>query len=249
MKMDIFFEIHKGLPREGPGSNEATRKAFSLLKNLPLNLHILDVGCGPGMQTIEIAKMIKGKIIALDTHKPFIDELNRRAKMGGLQNKIETIEISMFSMDFEEEIFDIIWSEGAIYIIGFERGLNEWLHLVKKDGYIVVSELSWLKMNPPLEIKKYLEVEYPPIKSMEENKQIIKKTGYRFLNSFILPESGWWDDYYIPLENRISLLRKIYHNNIEVNITLDETLEEIEMYRKYSKYYGYVFYIMQKPDI
>lgn len=78
--MDVFFEIHRDLPREGPGNNESTRKAFHLLNGLPSQPNILDIGCGPGMQTIEIAKMTNGKIIAIDTHEPFLEELNRRAE-------------------------------------------------------------------------------------------------------------------------------------------------------------------------
>jgi ubiquinone/menaquinone biosynthesis C-methylase UbiE len=244
--LDIFFEIHKDLPREGPGNNNSTRKAFSLLKNLPSNPRILDIGCGPGMQTIELAKLSNGKIIGIDTHKPFLDELNRRAEKEGVQDRIETIICSMFSMDFEDEFFDLIWSEGAIFIIGFEKGLKEWHRFLRKRGYIVVSELAWLRGKPPQETNQYLKKEYPPIKTIEENMQIIKRLGYHFLKKFILPESGWWDDYYVPLENRISLLRKKYQGDTEAEKALDETLIEIEMFRKYSAYYGYVFYLMQK---
>ena len=64
---EFFFVIHRDLPREGPGNNEATRKAFALLRNLPPQSLILDIGCGPGMQTVELAKISNGKIIASQT--------------------------------------------------------------------------------------------------------------------------------------------------------------------------------------
>lgn len=246
--MEIFFEIHNDLPREGPGNNESTKKAFYFLKQLPLNPRILDIGCGPGMQTIQLAKMANCKIIALDTHQPFLDELNRRAKREGVQERIETVNTSMFSMDFKNNFFDVIWSEGAIYIFGFEKGLKEWHRFLKRRGYFVVSEVSWLKQNPPEEVKDFWNKYYPSIKLIKENIQIIKNLGYNFLYNFIIPESGWWDKYYIPLENRISLLQKKYQGNIEANKALDQELEEIILYRKYSEYYGYVFYIMQKKD-
>ena len=244
--MDIFFEIHKNLPREGPGDNLSTRKAFEALNDLPPNPLILDVGCGPGMQTIQLTKLIDGKIIALDNHQPFLDVLNKRAIKAGVENKIKIINKSMFSMDFKEKEFDVIWSEGAIYIYGFEKALKDWRIFLKKNGYIVVTEATWIKENLPDEIMQFWNEVYPNIKSIEENKNMIKNSGYNLISYFILPESSWWENYYIPLEDRINELREKYQGNEEVEKKLDEELKEIKMFRKYSDYYGYVFYIMQK---
>jgi 2-polyprenyl-3-methyl-5-hydroxy-6-metoxy-1,4-benzoquinol methylase len=80
---EIFWEIHSGLPREGPGDNESTRKAYRMLKGLPENPRILDIGCGPGMQTIELAKLSSGRIDALDSHQPFLEQLKKSTKKEG----------------------------------------------------------------------------------------------------------------------------------------------------------------------
>lgn len=243
--MDIFFEIHKNLPRESPGNNEATRKAYSFLKNSPPKPHILDIGCGPGMQTIELAKLSEGKIFALDNHPPFLKDLMRRAKMEGMLNRIEIINCSMFNMNFEENSFDIIWSEGAIYIYGFKQGLKDWRFFLKDNGYFVVSEISWIKENPPQELKEFWNKAYPNMKTIKENLQVTRNLGYRMNEHFILLDSGWWE-YYGPLENRIFLLKEKYEGNEEAMQTLEEELEEIKIYRKYSEWYGNVYYIMQK---
>lgn len=245
---DIFFEIFNNLPRGGPGDNESTRKAFSSLRDLPERVHFLDIGCGPGMQTIELAKLINGQIIALDNHQPFVDKLNTEAKREGLENKIKTVNNSMFSMDFKKEQFDVIWSEGAVYIYGFESALKDWRIFLKNEGYFIVSELAWIRDQPPQEIKEFFQEEYPPMKSNEENIQIIKDSNYDFVDSFILPESSWWNNYYIPYEKQVSILKKKYRNEKEKTSLLDSALIEIELFRKYSKYYGYVFYIMQNQD-
>lgn len=245
---DIFFEIFNNLPRGGPGDNESTRKAFSLLNSLSERVNLLDVGCGPGMQTIELAKLITGEITALDNHQPFLDKLNTQAKKEGLQNKIQTFNGSMFSMDFKKEQFDVIWSEGAVYIYGFEKALKDWRKFLKKEGYFTVSEIAWINPHPPEEIKEFFDQEYPPMKSNEENIEIIKENNYNLINSFILPDSSWWNYYYNPYEKQVSALKKKYHGNEEKISLLDSALIEIELFRKYSKYYGYVFYIMQNQD-
>jgi len=243
--LNIFFEIHKDLPREGPGGNEYTRKAFSMVGDLPSEPYILDIGCGPGMQTIELAKISNGHITALDNHKPFLEVLNRNIEQEGLSDKIKTVHGSMFSLDFPESTFDLIWSEGAIYIMGFEKGLKEWRHVLKKGGYIAVTECSWIKKNPPEEIKKFWNENYPGMNNIEENIRIIKNAGYSHINNFTLPEKAWMDNYYNPIKKRISALREIHAGNAEFMKYLDIEEEEIRLYETYSAFYSYVFYIMK----
>lgn len=244
--MDLFFEIHKDIPREGPGENASTKQALLMLTDLPSEPCILDIGCGPGMQTIELAKNSNGRIVALDTHKPFLDVLIKTSVEEGVSEKIDAIEGSMFSLAFDKNSFDIIWSEGAIFIIGFSRGIKEWREYIKTGGYLVVSEISWLREDIPEEARTFWESDYPEIKGISDNIKIIQESGYSPVGHFVLPTSGWWNDYYNPLIERIKVLRKKYVGNKEANDMMDNTEREIKIYKKYSDYYGYVFYLMKK---
>ena len=188
--MDIFFELHQDLPREGPGDNPSTRKALSLLTELPLQPLILDIGCGPGMQTIELARCTKGKIIAIDTHQPFLDKLKQRAQAEGLSDKITTINMSMFALEFEAKSFDAIWSEGAIYIMGFEQGLRACQPLLKPGGYVAVTEISWLRPQPSGEVQAFWAANCPGMRTVEENLEIVQAAGYRKVGHFVLPSSA-----------------------------------------------------------
>lgn len=78
--MEYFHELFRSLPRAGPGDNNSTQKAFSCLKSLPSEPFILDIGCGYGVQTLELARSSKGTIIALDNYQPFLDGLEKNAK-------------------------------------------------------------------------------------------------------------------------------------------------------------------------
>jgi ubiquinone/menaquinone biosynthesis C-methylase UbiE len=216
-----------------------------MLEALQGNPRILDVGCGPGMQTIELAKLSNGQIDALDNHQPFLDELERRAKDEGVRERINIVNGDMFALNYEDNSFDLVWCEGAIFIIGFEKGLREWKRLLTDNGYLVVSELSWLKTNPPEQVKTWMEEGYPAIKTIKENLIIAQKCGYHVISHFILPEKSWWTNYYRPLEAKIAPLKSKYRDDEEAMNVLTSHELEIEMYRKYSGYYGYIFYIMQ----
>lgn len=243
--MDIFFEIFRDLPRAGPGCDSATKEAISKISHLTSDSKILDVGCGPGTQTLELARSTQGKIIAIDTNQPFLDRLIARAKQEGLSERIQTMNMSMKDLKFEDTTFDLIWAEGAIYIMGFQKGLKSWSKFLKPNGYIAVTELSWIKQNPSEEVQKFWNENYPKMKSLDQNLEIIKELGFNLISSFAIPESAWWGEYYLPMEGRMRELRSCDLEE-EGQKVLDDQQLEIDLYRKYSDFYAYVFYIIQK---
>ncbi len=216
-----------------------------MLTELPTKPRILDVGCGPGMQTIEIAKLSNGEITAVDNHQPFLDSLKRQAASEGVSENIKIVTANMGCLGFEAKSFDLIWSEGAIYNIGFEKGIREWRKFLADNGYLAVSELCWLSPNPPEEVKKFFLTCYPAMKLVDENLQIIKAAGYRVVGYFILPDSSWWNSYYTPIEAKLPALKVKYRDDKEALAVIACEELEIAMFHKYSRYYGYVFYVMQ----
>jgi len=225
------------------GDFEVAIRAIPQPPNQPF---ILDVGCGQGMQTIELAKISNGKIIALDNHQEFLDMLMEQAKKQGFEEIIIPKNMSMIDMDFEKETFDIIWSEGALYFMGFQDGLKRCHQLLKHKGYLAVTELVYTVPNPPNVVVEYFDNEYPDIKKIAERIKIIKKEGFNLISNFTLPESAWLDSYYLPIEKELPRLDKKYQGN-EVALSIFEGFRnEVDFYKTYSKYYSYEFFIMQK---
>lgn len=244
--VNVFFELHNGLPREGPGDDGSTKKAYLMLDDLPEKPRILDIGCGPGMQTVTLAKLSNGKIYAVDNHQPFLEQLKKNALKQGVTKNIIVVNGDMATLEYEKGSFDLIWSEGAIFVVGFEKGLRQWRKLLHINGYLVVSELSWLKPNPPEEIRKFFLEGYPGIKTINGNLEIIKKVGYRLISRFVIPNESWWTHYYKHIEEKIPSMKLKYRDDNEALAYLASEELEINMFRKYSDYYGYVFFIMQK---
>lgn len=244
--MKIFWEIHDGLPQQGPGDDASTRRALALVPPLPERAAILDVGCGPGRQTMALARLTGGTMTAVDTHQPFLDELERRGRAAGVADRIRTVNRSMSELDFPADSFDLVWSEGAVYLMGFRRGLASWRRFVKPGKYLAVSEITWLTDDPAAEAREFWAEAYPPMKTIPQNLLIIEECGYSLLGHFILPESSWWDGYYRPVEIRLRNLRDKYAADPGALEMINSEQQEIDLFRAYPESYGYVFYVMQR---
>jgi ubiquinone/menaquinone biosynthesis C-methylase UbiE len=244
--MEYFYELFRGLPRGGPGDNQSTRNAFRYLKNLPVDPLILDIGCGPGMQTLQLAKLSNGTIIALDNYQPFLDILMRSVIKDGMEKRIILKNQSMLEMDFKNNTFDVIWSEGALYFMGFQNGLKKCHQLLKKNGYLAVTEAVFLQPAIPKALQQFWDERYPDITDAKSNITLIQSENFELLAHFTLPKSSWIDTYYSPMEKRINELKKKYHDNAIALQVFEECEKEIKIYNTYSDYFGYEFFIMQK---
>jgi SAM-dependent methyltransferase len=241
----LIFEVHEGLPREGVGRDVYTRRAYEMLPQLDAP-RILDIGCGSGAPTLELARASGGQVTGLDVHQPFLDELARRAVTAGLADRITVVQGSMLSMEFPDESFDLLWSEGSIFVIGFDKGLEQWRRLIRPGGYLVVHDVAWLRPSPPIELRRFWSEAYPAIRSIPDNLSAIPPLGYDVLGHFPLPEDAWWIEYYRPLEKRVRELRTRYAADNEALTFLDDTEREIDMLRKYPGWYGSVFFVMRR---
>jgi ubiquinone/menaquinone biosynthesis C-methylase UbiE len=222
MSKNLLSEIDEDHFRER--LNKYTRQAYQMLPKIE-NPHILDIGCGSGVPTIELAKLSDGEIIGIDINQSRLDKLNRKIEEEGFSSRVKTIKCSLFEINFPDESFDIIWAEGSIGIIGFEKGLNEWRRLLKPNGFLVVHD---------------------EIKNLSNELKKITSCGYKLANHFSLPEDAHWTEYYRPLETRIKELYVKYNNNSEALKIFTKYQNEINMVKRNPKEHSSAFYIMQK---
>ena len=248
MTNDIASEIRQAIPEYGSRRIEYTRKAFLMIPQLD-KPHILDVGCGRGGPTLELARLSQGYVIGLDIRQSDLDELVRKVKEAGLSERVKTVNRSMFQMDFPDECFDIIWAEGSIWLMGFERGLREWRRFIKRNGFLVAHEMAWLRPDPPQEIFDYWKGIYSGIRTLPEYLERIPSFGYDIIGNFALAEDFWRSEYFGPLQSRLDELREKYSGDSAALDVLDGQQHEVDMYKKYQPWYGSAFFIMKKKRL
>ena len=240
---DVFLDVQRGLPRQGPGCDEGTLKALSLCSGLPDRPAVLDIGCGPGMQTVTLARATHGRIAAVDLHREYLDDLKGLADAAGVAARIQALAADMNALPFRPRSFDLIWAEGSAYVMDFAKAMAAWKQLLKPGGWIAVTELVWLRPDPPAEAAAFFANEYPAMRDVEAVAASIRACGYQPLAHFTLPDAAWWEHYYTPLESKLPSLSEKYAGDEAATSVVETTRREIEIRRLFRDWYGYEFFI------
>lgn len=243
---NLICEYFSSTKRQGPGANEVTLKALGMIGNLPPNAEIVDLGSGTGSSALVIAKALQAKVTAIDLFPQFINILCERAKEEGVSHLLQGRVGSMEKLSYQPSSLDLIWCEGAIYNIGFERGMNEWSKLLKTGGYIAVTEPTWLSDERPDEINAFWNEAYSEIETMPAKIQKLMNAGLAPVGTFVLPDECWTTNYYIPQRKAQEIFLEHHADNAFAKELVKNQRHEAEMYNKYKQYYGYVFYIGRK---
>ena len=222
----MTFDVSKEVRRDYFRSKllQYTRKAFKMLPEIE-NPVILDIGCGTGVATLELARLSGGRVVGIDIDETALDSLKQKVEHAGLANRMKTVHSSMTDMQFRDNSFDIVWCEGAIYVIGFDEGLRSWRRFIRPKGFLVV---------------------HARIVDVEKRLDSIPTHGYSLLNRFTVSKEAWWDDYYGPMENLVDGLRHRYQNYPDALTMLDKVQKEVDEFKSNPEYHGSVFYVMQK---
>ena len=201
-----------------------TRKAFHILPQID-KPRILDIGCGSGIPTLELARLGQGETIGIDIDQSALDNFAIKIAEVGLRDRVQALNCSLFNLDFPEETFDIIWSEGSIYAIGFERGLHEWKRFLKPGGYLVVHDEQG---------------------NVREKLGLVSDCGYELIGHFLLSQDTWRTEYFDPLEKLVNEFQTKLTDDSKTSEELHQAREELAMFRKNPERNSSGYFIMKR---
>jgi len=239
--IDLLFA---DMDKLGPGSD---RDTLYVLRSLPKHRFdvVVDAGCGAGRQTMALVKELNTRVEAVDSYRPFLNRLKRRAKQNGVAHLVRNHCMDMKEIPNVFPNIDLLWGEGAAYKIGFANALTTWAKAIQPDGFAVLSELCWLRDEKiPDPVREFFRSGYPDMQSVPQNIAMAEEAGYKIFNTYTLPKDAWAKDYYDVLEPRAKSL--VNHSDVAVRDFAVETLKEIETFKNSEESYGYVFYVLQR---
>lgn len=245
--LKLMADLHTRNHRQGPGSDATTLRALELSsidKNAPLK--IADIGCGTGVASILLAKHTKAHITAVDFLSEFLEKLQNNAQDAGVADRITTLSADMSDLPFEPEQFDVIWSEGAIYNIGFKTGIEAWKQYLKPNGILVTTEITWLTPDIPQELSKHWASEYPEVAPASTKIRQLEDAGYTIHGYFPFSEDCWLAEYYGPLRDSFADFLARNDNSDVAQTIVEAEKHEIALYEKFKDFYSYGCYIAQK---
>ena len=199
------------------------RRAYQLIPPLTTP-RILDVGCGSGIPTIELAHLSGGDVTGIDIDTEALQRLELRVKIVGLSDRVRAINKSLKHMDFPDANFDIIWAEGSISVIGFHKGIRTWKRFLKPQGHLVVHDQAG---------------------NIAQKQRQVKDSGYTLIDCFELGNDVWWHEYYEPLNKAIQQIRIQGVTNSELEKALTKAQSEIDGYDIHPERYRSAYFIMQ----
>jgi len=165
--------------------------------------------------------------VALDNDRSQLNLLEKRLKEQELTDRVDIVNRSITEMNFAEESFDVIWSEGSIFVVGFERGLKEWRRFLKPNGFLAVHDERG---------------------DVEGKLRHIADSGYELIDYFVLDKNIWWNEYYSPLESEIQKIQNRYSDKSDVLIKFKKEQRDIDLFKKDPEKFESVFFILQKKE-
>lgn len=243
-EIEALIELHAGLERKGPGTERITLETLARCRPLPEHPVVVDFGCGSGAAALPLARALGAPVTAVDLALPFLRELRERAARESSHSRVRPVLADFGAPPVAAGSVDLIWSEGAIYTLGWEAGLRRWAPLVRSGGWLALTEATWLAADPPENVRQAWDEWYPGMGTVESNVAAARGLGLTPVEARPLPAEAWWV-YYRPLVERCAALEA---SSPEVmRRVISETRREVALFERHGDAYGYVFYLLRAP--
>lgn len=120
----------------------ALNSAGFLLPHLKPSMRILDIGCGPGTITIDLATYVpEGHVTGLERVGDVLTAARALARERGVAN-VDFVQGDANSLDYGDESFDVVFCHQVLQHVGDPVGMLSEMKRVAKTGGIVAARES-----------------------------------------------------------------------------------------------------------
>jgi ubiquinone/menaquinone biosynthesis C-methylase UbiE/uncharacterized metal-binding protein len=244
-----FMSQHIGLKILHPGGTDATKQMYSLL-NLRKGQKVLDIACGKGRASVEIAKKFGCKVVGFDILESSVREATEYAKQKGVEHLVSFIQADAEKLPFNDNEFDVTISQAMLILVNDkDKVIQEALRVLKPCGVSAWNELSW---------KKPVDAEFKTTASkaicgkcianvvtFDEWENLFKANGYNnvSVNAYGMNNRGF--SKMISDEGIFNATKVMY--KYLANASIRKRMKNLDLFFKtYPEYLGYGIYITKK---
>lgn len=161
MPEDVYTHGHHASVLRSHVWRTAANSAAYLLPHLRSGLDLLDVGCGPGTLTVDLARHVApGRVVGLDRSPEVVDEARRHAERVGVE--VELLPGDVYALDLPEASFDVVHAHQVLqHLADPVAALREMRRVARPGGLVAVRDsdyasFAWAPRDAVLE--RWLEV-------------------------------------------------------------------------------------------
>lgn len=165
----VYTHGHHDAVLRSHRSRTAENSAGYLLDRLRPGLRLLDVGCGPGTITADLAALVApGRVVAIDRSAEVLAEVRRLADERGLDN-LELAVGDVNALEFDDGSFDVVHAHQVLQHLGDPvAALREMRRVTKAGGLVAARDADYAAMTW-----------YPDIPALEDWLLIYRRTARR----------------------------------------------------------------------
>jgi SAM-dependent methyltransferase len=183
--MTISFDLDRalGIVELRESLLQHTRRAYQLLQPFEGGPpRILDIGCGVGVPSLELARLSRGEVVGIDVDMAALEVMRERVAREGLGDRVTARCVSLYETDFPDSSFDLLWEEGVLHLLDTDRSLTQCRRLLRSGGYLVMHETNvWF----------------------ESVRARLADFGFELRQTHPLPEHCWLTAYAEPLDAKL----------------------------------------------
>lgn len=210
-----YFELI-GVVRETNRPPGGVTSVANIAKGAYLNenSHVLEIGTSTGFTAIELAKLVKCHVTAVDVNEESLQEAQRRAEAEGVADKIKFVVQDASKLDYKDEQFDMVFCGNVTsYLNNKSKCLQEFIRVLKPHGFIAAIPMYYLN---------------------EPSKAIVDQVSIAINHNITAQYKKDWVDFFnvAPLSLFLCENYKFdFITNSEVNIFVDKIMQREHLQR------------------